>query len=287
MAYDIGQMVRIPVTVKDLTGALTDATMAIVVTRPDDTVYPAPAIVHSGLGSYYADVVPDGTSYGPWQWQYTASGAAVGVYTGQFLVRTPGVRIVSLAEAKRHLNKDSTVTTDDEDIRDFIDAAQFVIEFRLGVAIVLTTAVEYFDGGGRAVHLRRGPVASVTEVREQWAPGDQRTLTLEPDNSVGVTDTQYIVDTPGRRIIRRANGFDYAFPCGSRNVKVTYRPGSTAPAANIRLAALELIAHVWRASQLASGQTRTKSAEEMVTVGFAVPNRVRELLGVKRAPRLG
>jgi hypothetical protein len=286
MAYDVGQMVRLPVTVRDNAGQLAAATMASTVTRPDDTVFPAPAVVNAGIGQYYADVVVD--TPGPWLWRYTASGTVVGVYTGQFFVRTPGPRIVSLVEAKRHLNKDLAVTTDDEDIRDFIDAAQFVIEFRLGVAVVPRTIVEYHDGGCTAIHLNKGPVIAVLELREQWAPGDQRVLTLEPDSSIGTGDGNYLLDVPARRILRRNNGYDYPFPAGSRNIKVTYRIGSVVPQENVRLAARELIAHVWRASQLASGQTRAKEvAESMVAVGYAVPNRVRELLGVKRAPRLG
>lgn len=288
MAYDVGQMVRLPVSVRDATGALTNATMAITVTRPDETVYPAPPIVTDGVGVFHADVVPDGTNYGPWLWTYTASGAAVGVYTGQFLVRTPGPRIVSLVEAKRHLNKDLNITTDDEEIRDFIDAAQFVIEFRLGTAVVPRTVVEYFDGGTDVLHLRNGPVMSIAEVREQWSPGDQRILTAEPDSSVGVSDSNYLWDVRGRRILRRMSGYPYQFPPGSMNVKITYRIGTQVPAANVHLAALELIGHVWRASQLASGATRTKEVtESLVAIGYAVPNRVRELLAVKRAPRLG
>jgi hypothetical protein len=288
MAYDIGQAVRLPVTVRDVTGAVTDATMAITVTRPDGTVYTAPSITHDGLGQYHADVIPDANNYGPWLWTYTASGAAIGVYTGQFLVRTPGPRIVSLVEAKKHLNKDLTITTDDEDIRDFIDAAQFVIEFRLGTAVVPRTVVEYFDGGTEVVHLRTGPVMSILEVREQWSPGDQRVLTAEPDTSVGLSDSNYILENPTRRVLRRMSGYPYQFPPGSLNVKVTYRVGTQVPQANVHLAALELISHVWRASQLASGQTRTKEVtESLVAIGYAVPNRVRELLAVKRAPRLG
>jgi hypothetical protein len=287
MAYDIGQMVRLPVTVRDTAGTLTDATMAISVTRPDETVYPAPAVAHDGVGQYHADVIPDAANYGPWLWRYTASGAAVGVYTGQFLVRAPGPRIVSLVEAKRHLNKDLNVTTDDEDIRDFIDAAQYVIEFRLGTAVVPRTIVEYFDGGTDVVHLRTGPVLTVIEVREQWSPGDQRVLTVEPDTSVGTSDN-YLLDVPTRRIFRRLSGYPYPFPPGRSNVKVTYRAGTLVPAPNVHLAALELISHVWRASQLASGQTRTKEVtESLVAIGYTVPNRVRELLATKRAPRLG
>lgn len=285
MAYDVGQMVRLPVTVKDAAGTPTNATMSIVVTRPDETIYPAPAIGNDSTGVYHADVVPD--TPGPWLWKYTAAGAAVGVYTGQFFVRAPGPRIVSLPEAKKHLNKDLNATADDDEIRDFIDAAQYVIEFRLGFRIVPRTVVEYFDGGCLAVHLSEGPVTAVVEVREQWAPGDQRTLTAEPDTSVGVGDNNYLLGT-GRRLLRRSNGYQYGFPSGVQNIKVTYKVGPLSPLPNVKLAALELIGHVWRASQLASGQTRSREVtESLVSIGYAVPNRVRELLGAKRAPRVG
>lgn len=284
MSYDVGQKVRLPVTVRDTAGTLTDTTMAVAVLRPDGTAYPAGAVQDdAGLGAYYVDVVPDQT--GVWQWQYTASGVIVAVYTGQFFVREAGVRLVSLVEAKRHLNKDLAVTTDDDEIRDWIDATTYLIENRVG-PIVPRTVTDILSGHGSSLTLRTGPVLSITSITETWGPGDIRTLTAElPAGPYG--DNDYTVDLRSRIIFRRSGGTRITFPYGSANITVTYRVGRTPTPQNVRMAALELVGHYWRASQLASGSTRPREGtSDAALVGIALPNRVVALLGNKKAPRL-
>ena len=286
MAYDVGQMVRLPVTVKDAAGVLTNATMAIEVRRADDTVVaPPPTIVNDSTGVYHADVVPDAS--GPWTWKWTSSGAVVGVHTGQFFVRLPGPRIVSLREVKDHLNKSQAVTTDDEDLRDWIDTARWVIE-RITGPVVPRTVVEAYDGGRRTLHLRTRRVMSVTEVRETWGPDDQRTITAEPDTGPGAGDNNYLLKADSRELHRRSHGYGSTWAYGTANIRVTYRVGQVPMPENARSAALELISHMWRASQLVTGATRPRpESADVMAPAYAVPNRVRELLGEKPAPRLG
>jgi len=289
MAYDIGQKVRLPVTVKDDAGVLTNATMAIAVVRPDETVYPAPGVVNDSTGTYHADVTVDGTSWGPWYYTFTASGTVVGVYTGQFFVRSSGPQIIGLAEGKKHLNKALDVTTDDEEIRDFIHAVRWVLEQRVG-AIVPTTVVETHNGGGSAISPRRGPVISVSEVRETRGPANQVLLAAEPDNGIGVSADDYLFVPDTRQVLRRSMGYTYPFWPGTANIRLTYRAGRFSTRDNFRLAALELLGHVWRASQLASGRTRPSREDTLAQVtskGFELPARVAQLLGGRRAPRLG
>jgi hypothetical protein len=57
---------------------------------------------------------------------------------------------------------------------------------------------------------------------------------------------------------------------------------------NYRQAALELLAHHWRASQLVAGSTRPREGTpDAVGVGIAMPHRVALLLSGRRAPLLG
>ena len=288
MAFDIGQKVRLPVAVADADGTPTAAAMAVVITRPDGTVFPAGAVVQdAGVGNYHVDVTTDGTNWGPWLWTFTASGAVVAVYSGQFFVRAPGPRIVSLEEVKHHLNKSLDVHDDDEELRDWIDATRWVIENIKGV-VVPRTFVEYHDGGGRQITLRRGPVISVAEVRLAWGPGDVRVLTAEADDMVGATVDQYLLHPQTRRLLHRNGGWTMRWPYGQQNIRATYRAGRIVPEDNIRQASKELIGHFWRQSQLATGNTRPRAdAPDPTSMAYGVPNRVRELLGTKRAPRLG
>lgn len=286
MAYDVGQKVRIPITVRDETGTPADATVAIVVTRPDGTTTTPTTVDDAGTGNYHADIIA--TAAGPWWWSAAASGAVIAVDSGQFYVRSGGPWIVSLNEAKKHLNKSLADTTDDEELRDWIDASTYVIQNIVG-AVVPRTVVEYHDGPGtRSIFLRVGPVLEVTEVREVWGQGDIRILTAEPADLVALTDDQYRIDVATRRLTRRGSGFAAGWPRGTNNIRVTYRVGQQPIRQNIRSAALELIGHHWRASQLASGRTRPREqTNDAALVGIAIPNRVAGLLGTKRAPRLG
>ena len=262
--------------------------MAITVTRPDGTIFGPPTVVNDSTGQYHADVLTDAANYGVWQWRYDASGAVLpSVYTGQFFVRTPGQRIVGLKEAKDYLNKNQLKVTDDEELRDFIDMTRMLIENIKG-AVVPRTLTEFYDGGRPVITLRKGPVLSVTTVQESWGPGDVRTLTAEPDLSIGAVENQYMLDKVRRFVGRRNGGYHAYFPTGTNNIKVVYVVGTSPIPDNIRLGALELISHMWRASQLQGGGSRPREGQsETVSIAMALAPRVREMLGPRRAPRVG
>lgn len=280
MAYDVGQTVRVPVTVRDDAGNLTDATMAVDVRRPDGTAVAGLVVVKDSTGTYHVDV--PATTPGPWSWAWTASGAvAPAVYTGQFWVRIPGPRIISLPELKKHLNKSITDTTDDDELLDWIDAARFVLESICGPIIPTTYTETHEAYGDTVIRLRRRPVISVTAVTVAVG-GDVWTLAAETPTP---GDRQYTV-TRGGLLRNRSNGWTLRWPGA---VTVTYVAGRTVPEDNLRMAARELITHGWRQSQLASGGTRPRAdGPDPISLSYGVPNRVRELLGgQKKAPRLG
>src|SRR5262245_11776900 len=126
MGYEVGQRVRIAVDVKDINGNLAAATMALVVLREDGTAYAGLTIVHDSTGKYHSDVTVDTPGRITWQWN--ATGAVIGVYYGQAYVRSPFAGILSLTEAKVHLNKSLTDTSDDDELLDWIDAITIALE---------------------------------------------------------------------------------------------------------------------------------------------------------------
>jgi hypothetical protein len=282
MSFEIGQKIRVDLTVVNLSGAPTNATVAVSLLKPNLSVAAAPTVVNDSTGSYHFDVTPDATP-GPWLWTATASGAVESVQRGQFWVRDPAVNLLSLEEVKTHLNK--TVNTDDDELRDWIEAGKWVLEREVG-PILPRTLVETYSGPARKIHLRHGPVIGVTAVTETVGPGDTRTLSLE--DGVTYTDNQYLLGTDNRTVMRRSNGWSSYWASGDDNIRVTYMVGRYPIPMNYKLALGELVSHLWRASQLASGGSRPNvNNPDVIPVGYAVPNRVRELLGRRRGPRLG
>ena len=83
-AHDIGDRVRLEVTVKDYDDALTAATLTITVTDPDGNATEVEAEAES-TGLYYGYVTVD--QAGTWRWRAETSGALVGAAEGAFTVR--------------------------------------------------------------------------------------------------------------------------------------------------------------------------------------------------------
>ncbi|HYS39164.1 MAG TPA: hypothetical protein VEO01_26405 [Pseudonocardiaceae bacterium] len=286
MGYDVGQKVNLSTVVKDTNGAPIDATMDLAVNAPDGTVTHPTPINHPSTGNYNADYVPV-LGGGIYWYVWTASGAAVAVDQGQIWVRDLGPRIVSLADVKRHLNRDLTDTSDDEELKDFIDMITVPVENICG-AVLPRTVIEYHDGEGgdrTQLALRQKNVLSITSVVESWY-GTNYTLTQESDLGVGSpAGYAYTYDADTCLLTRRSGWMTWNWAPGQRNIKITYRVGMSPITQNVRTGSLELVAHIWRSSQLASGTQRATNPQDLVGLAYAVPNRVREiLLGSGRGP---
>lgn len=283
MAYDVGQRVRVDLSITDQNGALADTTLVVDVTRGDFTAYPAPAVVHDGLGLYHFDV--DADVPGPWVWEAVGTTPVVAARSGQFFIRSSGARLLSLAEGKKYLNKDMVVTTDDDEILDLIDTATTLIEEIVG-AIVPRTVTEVYDGGHPSIFLRQRAqsILTVTEAQEVGI-----TVVLGADvPGVLANNDGYLFDAATNALRRRVAGSATRFV---GRVTVVYVVGRAFTPPNFRTAAGELLSHVWRTSQFSRGISRPRTNETQdtsVVMGYAIPNRVRELLGTsKRGPRLG
>jgi hypothetical protein len=277
MSYTLGQQVVLNTTVTDILGAPTNATMSLTVTRPDGTTLVSGVtltITNTGTGTYSCNVTTN--QAGTWLYLWTASGAAIGVDDGQFDVLAITRRISSLADAKLHMNKQNTA--DDVEIQDFMDAAQAVITREVG-DVVPTSYTETLSIDGYRLILTNRPVISITSLKVYYSAAAM--VTLDPST--------YRFDIPTGIVERTgAGGYPIPFTGQGDTADVVYISGRTGPVPpNIRLAYLELTAHLWRNSQ--QGRNRrargTGPEDDMAAVqlGFSLPNRVRELLGPKRA----
>lgn len=176
---------------------------------------------------------------------------------------------ITLDDARAHLNKLSTV--DDPELQKFIDAACAAIELvKNHVDVVDETVVVDADRNGVAL-LPETPVATITTVARLMGGGVTAPV-VAADPVAGVDGWTLT----GDGIL--------TLPAAWWRVQVVYTAGRDPVPANFTLAALELVAHLWRGSQLNSGGGRPQQGQtdqEFVPgIANALPNRVRELLGL-------
>lgn len=195
--------------------------------------------------------------------------------------------LITLAEAKLHLNIGTGDTGHDTEIQSFIDAATPVVEHVCG-PIVGSAYAESYDGGLAYISLRHNPVQVVTSVIEYRGTAAYVLAASTVPGTGGAY--QYSVELDTGRVIRRSSGVETPFPIGRGSVVIAYTAGRATVPPNITLAAKELVRHWYQQTQQGGRPTFAASgAIEDITPavlqGFAVPNRVRELLMPhKRAP---
>lgn len=184
--------------------------------------------------------------------------------------------LVTLDEVKAHLNK--TDFLDDLELQGFIDAATPLIENMSG-PVIPRTVTEYYSGGTSVITLNSMPVQSITSIVETY--GQTNYSLTQSELGSAMSGFAFTFDALTGRVIRRAYNAEAMFPIGANNVKVIYVAGRDTVPANIRLAALMLIQHLWTTSQVNRNGGRPSLGGDDTFVpgmGFAVPNRVKELL---------
>lgn len=182
---------------------------------------------------------------------------------------------ITVAELKTHMNK--TSAADDAELAGFIAAACAVITDRIGQVSPVAAAADLaldrhrrrFYGYGVAV-LPDWPVVEVSAV--VTLPGGEVVPAADAVNNVHGW-------TLGPGGVLTVTGLL------SRGVRVTYTAGRDPLPGNVRLAALELSGHLWKASQLNNSSARLPAGfgGDQITMpgaAYALPIRVRELLGL-------
>jgi uncharacterized phiE125 gp8 family phage protein len=174
--------------------------------------------------------------------------------------------IVSLDDAKRQLNIPASDTTDDVELQSFVDAATASVETQLGQVVGQRTVVDQLDftRSTTAFLLQAVPVISLTSL-------------------VSLDGAQAWTVTPPAMYLDGASGCITVLsgPPVKGSVLATYQAGYTAIPANIRLAALIIIQHLWETQRGNMGSVPGGSDEPqyMIGRGFALPRRALELLG--------
>jgi hypothetical protein len=268
MSWDLGDSVPLSITITDEAGALADAgNVAVTVTLPDGTTAGQDPVAATSTGVYNYDY--PSVQAGVHRVRWLATGANAAAYSDVFVVDpAEGAPFVSLADAKHHLR----MTFDDEDeaLRGFVAAACQVITDRMGAVSPEPVVADRPVRRGMVV-LPRRPVISVTSV--VLLPGGGA---VEAADAVAGTDGWTLLSSEG---LLSVSG-------GATAVRVTYRAGRSPLPQNFRLAALDLVKHLWQGSQHNGGGGRPMLSDSDAIAAsvkpFALPYRVMELLGLRK-----
>jgi hypothetical protein len=267
MSWDLGDSVPLSITIKDPGGALADAgSVSVTITLPDGTPTVQGPITPTSTGVYDYDYPT--VQAGIHRVRWVATGANAAAYSDVFDVEpAEGAAFISVADAREHLKK---TPADDEDLRWFVAAACQAITDRMGQVSPLTVVADRPVRNGKVI-LRTRPVIAVTSV-----------VRLPGGDAIPAADA--LAGTSGWELVNLEGVLSVPASCGS--VRVAYRAGRSPLPQNFRLAALDLVRHLWQGSQhnQAGGRPALGDSDAIAASvkPFAMPYRVMELLGLKK-----
>lgn len=264
--YDVGDRARLTFSLTDVNGAPANGTVVLTVTKPDASSS-SPAVTNAGTGSYTADVDLD--QAGRWSYRWVSTGAVVAAQTGVLdIAAAAPVGVVSLADVKARLG--ITSTTNDEELRHYIDVATDFIESHVGpVAQRTIVSPPVFPSNG--VVEVPPPVISLTSV----------TTALGYPTRVFDVATMYLDGEAG---IIRVGPYQ---PALVYPVTVTYVAGRTIVPALLQDAALDYIAWRWESQRGASNAPFQGGADEFAVQPTAtVPYKILQALAPYSVPAM-
>lgn len=265
MSYDIGDAVTLTTQVRDLTGTLLDATMALSLVNKDTGTVLAPSIVHAALGTYTATWTA--TEAGTWVYVWTASGTVTAVDDGQVEVKTVGrATVASLEELKAHLR--ITTTAEDGRLRDVLLGVTDIMEPMVG-PVSTRTFTEFVNVWGVTVTPRRAPLISVTSLTpDLGSPIDPALFFVDSD--IGAIKLRY--HTRGRYTL-------------------VYAAGHAPWPAALKYAGLLICQHEWQVRNGNGGRPSPDmdalASSSWHGSGFLVPNRALEMMAPYMIPGFG
>jgi hypothetical protein len=265
----LGEVYRITADVRDADGTLTDpASATLTVTLPDGSTVtptvPAPAATGKVVVDYPT------TMAGRHVWRLVTSGPVTASADMFEVLPADAGQIVSMRDAKEHLNIPLDRTDDDRELLGFLVAVTAVVENHIG-AVLRAEQTTTFDGGLDSIVLPVTPILSVTSVTE---------------SGTAVDASGYSLDAASGVMRRLSGGRPIGWRAGIGNVVVDYVVGRTSVAANVSRAALIILKHMWETQRNAGGGRPGLASEvsDPATYvvnpsSFAIPYRALELLG--------
>lgn len=277
--YDLGDKVYLSWSTVDSSGAAVNpGTVTASVTLPDASTVSLTTAT-AVTGTYTTSYMPTQTGRHIYGW--VATGTWPQANNDVFEVRNINdIGIVSLDDAKYHLNIPSTDVSQDAELARIIDSAADLCEQYVGVVLGRRTySAELYDGNNEFLRLRNPKAISITSVYE---------------NGALLPSTAYSLDPTGQRLYRVGSGTLYAtnsygfWTGGMNNISVTYVAGYVNPPAAAKQGVLEVIRHLWqtqRGSMSVMGRN-LQGDETYSTPTYSLPRRAMELLDPVSLPGL-
>jgi hypothetical protein len=262
VAVDLGDLYRLSFTLNDPDGTPVSAdVMTLTITLPDQTVTTVTPVDPISPGVYQYDylTVQSGLHVARWVGTGTNPGADASVFD---VASTDPPYLISLAAAKKQLN--ITDASADDELRLYVESATYVVEDLTGEVAVRRTITETNEIAAGTLVLKRSPVVSLTSLASIDGLRTWDVSQLHPSQA-GVV---HIRPWLGR---------------WERHVTATYVAGPAVIAANVQLAASIIIEHLWQTKRGSRGAALPGGLEDTMMprgLGFAVPNRAIELLGL-------
>jgi hypothetical protein len=234
--WEVNGTVVLGAQIKDATQTLvTPSTIVLTITLPDgSTATPTPTVVSTGI--YSATYVP--TVPGRFGVRWVTTGPAT-AYTDVFNVQEAAPPLIlSLDETRAYLNFATGQTADDEELREFIEAATRAVEQKVG-AVVRRTVTTTIYPGSEVVRLPLAPVISLTSA-----------AIVRTGTTVDITN---FVEEYG---CLRSKTFA---PLPYEPWTLTYVAGRTVTPANIRNVTAAAIKDLWASQRGAGGRRAGQS----------------------------
>lgn len=171
--------------------------------------------------------------------------------------------VLSRDEVKAHLNIALSSTTNDDELDAFIARAEAALSRKIG-PLASTTKTERVRGGDSVLWLSSTPVISITSI-------------TSPSTGAVIQPSQLTVSSSGQVEYTSYGWFSSHF------YDVTYQAGYVTLPADLQLAVLELIRHMWD-TQRGGGSARIGSAQSdamsntIPGAAYLFPFRVEQLI---------
>lgn len=268
MAFDLGDTVPLTTEITDASDALVSASGVVCTVGLPDGTSVTPTVSNPSTGRYTVDFVATMPGRHTERWTSTAPAAA---RADVFDVRpaTPAY-IVSLADAKQHLNMSATSTKDDEELRGWIETCTEVVEDLSGETVVRRAIVERKPLRGNKVALSAIPVVSLTSISAV-------------DGTLTSDGTGWDLD-PDTGIVTALPGTTY----WAGDAIFTYVAGRSLIPSRYTKAALMILEHHWESQRSQVGGSRnpvggpSRSGGDddsfVYSLGYAIPRAAAELL---------
>ncbi len=265
-----GQPITLSTTVKNQAGALVNATgLTLTVSKPDASTQSYSSPSNDGTGLYHQDLpTADINLLGHYSYKWVATGTGAGVSYSNFEVFDPlEVSVLSLQDAKDHLNIPQATTTYDSELQSKIATIQAGLEKLTGGPGITRTVTERGEVGNyyRTLAVRQRPLVGVTSITDIASGSAVSTADLDVDTNAG--------------IIRRK--LDFPFWARGPYFTVVYTAGwGVIVPAPMNEFARNVLEHLWQ-TQHGPWARPSIGGEDTVTLpgfGYAIPNRALELL---------